>query len=91
MRFTKTREWHVASGRLDLYFVFSLVEGDQWCGQEGARRFQHAPRICLLCPGAQSLGRGMAFFHPSFPELDLNSRLSPGSWCSFLIILRFFS
>ena len=42
------------------------------------------------CP-AQSLGRGMAFCHLCFPELDLNSRLSPGSWCSFLIILRFFS
>lgn len=82
----------MASRRLDLYFVSSLVEGDQWSvAWRGARRFQHAPRICLLCPGAQSLGRGMAFFHLSFPELDLNSGLSPGSWCSFFIILRFFS
>lgn len=35
-------------------------------------------RICLPCPEAQSLGRGVAFFHLSFPELDKNSGPSPG-------------
>lgn len=43
------------------------------------------PGSACLAQGTQSLGRHLAFFLLSFPELDPNSGLAPGPGALFLL------